>query len=263
MPFHFLNRYFGDAQRGKIIFLHIPKTGGCTFRDVLLQIYSDGYRYCEDPDVDHIKQLLAKHECVELHVGKFQGTDIYFHKNIIQKPHWNYLKNQKLFIMFRDPVNRLISNYFELARRRFVEKGVETPPLTESSLKEWEHNKQVGFLLGNHPSTRKIPNRDDLEYAKRLLSELEINVGILERYPESLQLFEYVSGRKIPSRTIQIQNQTPRPALDRINQRTRDHIREKNSLDQELYDYAMRMLDERIAKARINSDTDFRFVANT
>jgi LPS sulfotransferase NodH len=253
-----LPRLVGKNSKNKTIFLHLPKTGGTTFREILLQAYPNRYHYCEDPDVAYIKGKLLEFDCVEFHVGEFQGSHIYFHKELIQKQHWPYLRKRNIFIMFRDPVERVISNHFELSRKRFRERGI-TPGSLVDSLPDHVHNKQVGYVLGNHPSTQKIPTKADLEAAKDILESLNIQIGILERYGESLQLFEKVTKKRIANRIIPKKNQTGKFASEGIDEKIRNYIRERNFLDQELYEYALRLFETQIRKAKLNPKDHFTF----
>jgi len=249
-----------NTQRSAVFF-HIPKTGGTTFRKILLQLFENSFCYCEDPGILSIRESFDRCRCVEFHVGEFQGRNIYFHKEIIQRQNRIHLDGRILLIMFRDPVDRVISNYFQLKRKREDERKPNAAETLEESLRNPQtHNKQVGYVLGNHPSELNPVTSDYLERAKQILTDLKMTIGITEKYTQSLLLLESVTGMRIKSEPIPIENQTNGTFLNQIDDKTRDYIREKNFLDQELYDFACKLFEEQCVKARLENGRNFDFV---
>ena len=41
----------------KTVFLHVPKTGGATFRDIMSSIYGQAFHFCMDPTVAGVRGI--------------------------------------------------------------------------------------------------------------------------------------------------------------------------------------------------------------
>jgi len=140
----------------------------------------------------------------------------------------------------------------------FDQLGIPMPETLEDFLSAPYGNPQLSFLLGDTQiTTGRAVDEDDLERAKELIAELNITVGILERYAESLAVFEHLVGRQIPSSTIEIQNQSP----DRleIDAATRDWIARRNHLDVALYEFAAARFDAQVATLLKGTPARFAF----
>jgi len=228
----------------KVVFIHIPKTGGTTFRMVLRKLYPNSFNRCQNPSFNEVLKDLERFQCTEFHVAKAGSKSFYTHKDIIQKPNWRYLEDKHIFVMFRNPVNRVVSSYFEKLRRSDQR---HSPELLKKYVSiDGVHNLQTGFLIGMHPSSRKFPERSDLKFAKQLLQSLKINVGIMEHYDESLHLLEFVTGKQISDRNVRVENVTDNTLRAEVDDATRDMIQQKNLLDQELYEYAVDLFEKQL-----------------
>jgi hypothetical protein len=153
----------------KIIFIHIPKTGGTTLKDILIRDYGED-NYYEDtsdfgvPDISSIdKQLISGHIS------------------------FNYsLDSNILLTMLRNPIDRIISHYRHVLyndhpSKQYAEKGLEyyaTNP----------HHPQL-----DNGMIRQIINKMDLPVGSinRLHLNKAINklssftsVGILEQFDD-------------------------------------------------------------------------------
>ncbi|MFB0986443.1 MAG: hypothetical protein QMB94_09090, partial [Phycisphaerales bacterium] len=107
---------------------------------------------------------------------------------------------------------------------------------------------QLKFLRGKDPDDDRVLTDADLQRAKRLISTVGINVGILERYSDSLHLFEQVTGSKIPFGVVVVRNKNRVPEAQRgVDDATRQRIRDMNVLDQGLYDFAKKVFGDQIA----------------
>ena len=145
--------------------------------------------------------------------------------------------------------------------RSFEKAGLSVPNSLQDFINVPFANLQLGDLLGNHQlKSGKAVVDSDLEYAKHLLTTLNVNIGITERYSESLRIFETVTGKRIPNRIIEIKNQNPsRSAATKVNEQTRKQIREKNHLSQQLYEYALQRFEEQFAACGEPTDAPITF----
>ena len=234
-----------SAVRKKIVFLHVAKTGGSTFRRIVSELYGDSFHTCRDRSIEDIAFTLAQYDAVEFH-GVTTTTE-WFRPfgEIVRLGRWDLLENVEVFTMLRDPVDRYLSNFFYMvSRREFTEAamanhGYKFPESLEEMM-SWpaSFNFQIDFLLGK-PAKAGVPvTRDDLEAVKEMLLRLNVHVGLTERFAESTHIFESITGRRVPGNLIRNTNRNPnRPALESVPEATRKLIRERSALEQELYDF--------------------------
>jgi hypothetical protein len=89
----------------------------------------------------------------------------------------------------------------------------------------------------------------DLEVAKGILSSVGVTIGITERFNESLHVLENVTGRSIPAGKVAVANRNPhRPDSAVLDTEIRRLVRRTNSLDVELYEYAVQLFEEQLAQ---------------
>src|SRR4029079_15299730 len=138
------------------------------------------------------------------HSGEANGRSIYFHENIILPENWKYLDDTKMFIMFRNPVDRLISHYYQILDSRnnprvqnlFQRMSVPFPETIDDFIMlPSVHNVQVGFLAGHHFSMKSIQTEWELEIAKKFLMRPAVTIGITEKFGDSIRFLEHVLGR--------------------------------------------------------------------
>jgi hypothetical protein len=245
-----------NASR-KVVFFHIMKTGGVTFRHVLSSIYRDSFHIVTNPDFDSVCSALKSFDCIEFHTLPHQGDFAHMHTSLVSQGRWDLLQGADIFTMFRDPVDQVVSQYFYLMQKReFVEpayrlNGVPFPETIEQYLDQPLHlNNQLAFLAGKY---RLKPGndltRDDLDEVKRMLVNLNFRVGLTERFAESLHVFETVTERAIPGGKVVNLNQNPhRPPLQAISTRIKDRIRALSSFDAELYAFARELFSMDLAQ---------------
>ena len=241
----------------KVVFFHIMKTGGMTFRRVLSSIYEDKFHVVENPGIESVANSLKSFDCIEFHTLPFEGDFYHMHANLANQRRWDVLAGADVFTMFRDPVDQVVSQYFYLHHKRaFLEpayklNGMKFPETMDQYLDNPIHlNNQLAFLVGKY---RMKPGNDvslaDLDAAKAMLIQLNVHPGLTERFAESLHIFETITGRRVPGGQILNLNQNPdRLPLEEIPARTRDRIRELSALDNVLYSFARDLFMKDVAQ---------------
>lgn len=235
----------------KVVFLHVQKTGGITFRRILSSIYGEAFHFCSDPSVDAVARALKEFDCLELHMANQAGNVVCSHSELARQGRWDLLCGADIFCMFRDPVDQAVSLYYYLLEMRdsaelyYKAMGMPFPESLQQYVECDTHfNNQLRFLVDKLHLTTKL-TREDLAKAKDLLASLRVHLGLTERYGDSLHVFESVTRQCIPGRRFEIHNRTPnRPSLSQIPRGVINRIREQSALDIELYDFGRGLLEE-------------------
>ena len=209
-----------------MIFLtHIPKTGGTTFRHILINNYS--WRHYDFPE--------SKKKIVEL-------GDYPFNSNIIRhiksmSGHWlRYSDNTKLlvpdvkFIVFlRDPIMRIISLFYHI--QRYENSRI--------NFKKWVDDDYKGQILSNF-QTKYIAGYNNLEIAKSILKNGYFFVGITEQFDKSLLILKKKLGDYFDARYV-IKRYSKSKSEEILNnsnyKNTIEILYEQNELDLKLYKY--------------------------
>jgi len=202
----------------KFISIHIPKTGGKTFLGILSKLYNG--KLCHDKkDIPH--------------TGKWGYPKSYMKYDVIHG-HFIYDKyihlNVPYIVWLRDPVKRLISQYFfQKVRGCSRRKGNDVHQVRLIR----EHMNIVQF------AQMKANIMTDVYLCGRPLESFAF-VGILERFDDSLKLFEKFTGKKI-NFSYPIQNvQGVKPY---ISPGQKKQIAAHNKKDIAYYNNALRRFD--------------------
>ncbi len=241
---HLLKKWLGAGKRAPIeekgppageaalelISIHIPKTAGTSFRNTLRGVY--GEQSVVRLDIGLVRQEVRVEE--ELYNQPFLPA----HARVIHG-HFSYpllLKNFQVpegipvITWLRDPVERVISNYFYLARRLAEElqeerKGLNILKKMQRSLLEYANYE---------PSQNRMS-----KFLEGLKLEGLFFVGIQEDYSHSLErLAGLLEWRDFP---VFHHNQTgSHDSL--VSPQEREQIRAWNSQDVALYEKALEMV---------------------
>ena len=217
-----------------ILFIHIPKTAGISFRKGLEEIYSD--RLCKDYS-DSIFDSWRRREDSMRAVYQNRAALICDYDVIYGNfpvPKYSLLNSDgddsTLFCtLLRDPVDRVISEYRSLTTKPDPQRHAKNMTLTE--------------FAGSYPQ-RKIYSL----FTKGMPLYQFAFIGITEEYTRSLDLFAQIFNIRIPYYNI---NVSPGSKLD-LDARERQEIETILKDNYRIYNDARRLFDERCKEFHIS-----------
>lgn len=206
-------------NKDKVIFIHIPKTGGTTINSAMNNTFWQtevGFNY---------RHILPNKQS--------NSGDIFDSKNISK------YKNYIIFMMLRDPVDRLISEYYFIKERKeFIDLLKNKPKNFESYIKNRQtQNGVVNFLRGRRMYDVHSAKQEDLDEVLNVIDNNPIHTGIFEQFAESLYYFGEKTGIKW-KKNIEVKRMTfKRPKAKEVPIEIRNLILEHNQLDVKLYEH--------------------------
>ena len=225
---------FSGSQFPEIISLHIPKTAGTSFRNILKNVYGDDQvvRFdINEKGIVRINESLYNKTSLP-NVKVIHGHFVY--NDLIQ--FFDLPQKHKLITWVRDPVTRVVSNFYYLESRlkelldeennnlNIIHKLQKT--LIEYSRSEINRNRQAKFLTG-------IP-----------LEKFDF-IGIHEHFnTEVNRLSKILNWNKEPE--ILFHNKTPENRPE-ISAEILDEIYTLNLDDVKLYDEAIKIRNKSIS----------------
>ena len=230
-------------MKSKNIFIHIPKTGGTTINCAM-----NKSQWQTKPDFNyrHIIYETKKSNC----------EDIFLPENYPK-----YLEF-KIFMLLRNPIDRLISEYYFIKDRHEFMSLIRPIP---RNLKEYIKNNQtnnymIGFLVGKRMYDKNLVNEKDYELVIKAIENLNIHVGLFEEFEKSLHYFSTQTKIKWP-KNIPIKRITlSRPKFNDVSDEIKDLILKHNALDFKLYNYCKTRFDDQTLPLKKNSN--FNFIGN-
>ena len=251
------------ARPPRLIFLHIPKTGGTTLRQIIERQYAPTRAYFQrggDPlqaaylealrrgSLEEQTGILASRhdaELRELRAGRASGD-----LRLVAGHYWYGLHEELpgdwvYSTMLRDPIDRVLSLYAHRVRYHGVDMDVET--YLERAVDFDQHDGQTRRFAP--PADRQWApcTRDHLELAEERLRTRFAIVGLTERFDESLVLMARSFGwRNLGYAPALVSESRPRP--EDLSARARRLLERQNELDLELFGLARQLFDERVAR---------------
>ena len=231
----------------KMIFLHIPKSGGMT----LWRLINNNYHDNEVLFIDSFD-----------YEGSFEKLFSIVRNNPDQLKliggHIGYGLHKKLpgdseyITVLRNPVERIISQYHYITRtpqhylyNQVVSKRMSLLDYVSSDLTREISNDQTRMIAGASQDLGIGDNSQYyLELAKKNLQEHFRVAGLLERFDEAVAMFMLELGWENLEFTKQ--NVTSYSAQPVVKNGVIEVIRERNLLDTQLYEYAEKIFEEKI-----------------
>jgi len=240
-----------------LIFLHLPKTAGQSFRTLLERRFG-AERVVYVNTLEERDRLLAEyapgrfaaavgHMPYGLHTCLAEPCT-YF--TVLREPVDRYLSH--FYYMWNDPRHPMhatlhregldLAAYLErVAPRRYMELNTQVKRLLDTDFRgTWWGVRRRGphDVVGE----RRALGEDELREAERNLTEKVVHFGVYEQLAESIRLFAHLLGGGVED--LPLVNATPRrAAVDELPAALVERIREANRLDVELYGFALASFD--------------------
>ena len=220
-----------------VLFHHIPKCAGSAFSKALAHYYGERYEWFHGPDgalAAMLSDLNNGHAAVG---GHFSITDPKFHR----------LCECRDFILtttFREPVERVISNYYYLlnTRKHFLHSVARKHTLSEVFKKGLGHKLQlsneVTKMLGGTGE-----DDDCLQRAKDAVDRYTI-FGLQEQMPTLARLFQELLG--VGFVVTRAPAPYHRPRIEDIDSHTIGLIKEYNQQDIALHRHVKAVYDYKL-----------------
>lgn len=224
-----------------LIFLHLPKSGGNTFYDII----SSQKRYQSTCDMRNCNVYdLTPEETKRLEMV-YGHMAFGIHKQLPQS-------NFAYITFLRHPIDRVVSHYY-------FHRGIKDPNNVLGEMfncmtlydyvtsAEWDDNPVYVAASTVNIQTRLLTDtmEDNCEAAKNNLIKYFTVVGTTERFDDTLSVLEKKLGWEIE--TYEKRNVTvDRPALAEVPKEIIEIIKRKNEHDIALYQLANQLLDEQL-----------------
>jgi hypothetical protein len=227
-----------------LISVHVPKTGGTSFRKILQSLYGDGFREdypwtenrpiwmiqgFDDLSQAEIRDSLRDIRCIHGHFPARKYAPLQSVEGLgIQLVTW-----------LRDPIERAVSTYLFL-------RSLNTPADQQP---DWERKAKTLDMLEYFQSTPYGSNRQAAQLRDVDLSRFSF-IGIMERYEETIRLFLTQFMPKSSTVTIphELKNESRVGKRYQIEDEVRQVLLEKNVHDFRLYQAGCELFDRRIKK---------------
>lgn len=229
-----------NRSNNKVVFLHVPKTGGSTFVGLLKDSIKISKADKDIPThiIDDIGNIQIKHIDFSNEERRFQYPEIF--KNKVQE-------STKVFMLLRDPVERIISEFnfqYHLLKGKEGNKNAaiisKLKPIPNSLDKYIEfpntQNYQTKFLLGRKIADPKKVSNDEFEMILNGIKNIPIYCGVTEEYSSFLQLFQEKTGIQLKKK-ITIRKKTPQEFKFDCSEELTKKIIKLNQYDFKLYNY--------------------------
>lgn len=231
-----------------LIFFHINKAAGQTFRSILQDQYRDSYIYTiygENTKGNHSADFIAfpeeKKRRIKVLMGHMPfGLHVYF-------------SQPSVYITFlRNPLDRLISLYYYILRVEnhpqhdlFISSGITLETFLTGNNSAQQDNYQVRILTNSlqiEPGT--ITDGIFAQACLNLHKYCPIT-GIVDRYDESLILFKRAFGWNMPCYKRKNVSSNRKRNIE-LSDEVKAIVEENNRYDFELYNRASKLLDSQI-----------------
>jgi len=210
-------------------FLHIPKTGGSTFKELFRTSF--GPRHCDmiapRGRLPITRRYVGKHRWLY----PFGLKSICSHELINAYRELGDMPDVRFVALIRDPVRRSASHYQHDYGNFAAGRTDACPPFDEWIELPENRNRQLKFLTGE----------EDLVLAKKMLAEKTFFVGVTEQLRDSIEQFSVLAPEPfnptIPDKNVSQDNTVKNRLLEDGNAVAK--MEEANNLDLQLYRFVV------------------------
>ncbi len=225
----------------QLLFFHVHKTAGMSFVRLFEQLYAT-HELCPT-------DWPYRHRLHVIHPEEFQRAKFIRGHFAYDSVMAHFARKPILLTFLRDPVSRFLSHFKHLKRAEGDPPGIHEK-IQDLSLEEFLGIPELTSLLANM-SVRLLVGIEpdqlgdlDLRKAQDRLASFEF-IGITEHFERSIQLLCWMLG--LPSvRYFHHENVAPFEE-NRTDPKTLQRIEELNWADRELYNFGIRLFEDRYA----------------
>jgi hypothetical protein len=245
-----------DKHKGRTaVFLHIPKTAGSTMRFILRAQYAK----------EHLLHLKGDPTMVET-LHNFKMGDGAGRENIqLLSGHIEFGIHEYLplpadyFTLLRDPIDRILSDYYYILRtpthpryEEMTRKKMSIEAYIEQGILE---NAQTRLISGTWLTNPRQCDRKSLEMAKENLKNHFVVVGLTNRFDETLLLLQKALGWQniVYAKRNVTRN---RPGLEAVSDGDLAAMKQVSEFDAELFKYVTQTFDEKLASLGASFERD-------
>lgn len=243
----------------KLIFLHIPKTAGSTFHDILARNTAPEKTYT----LDGLQPEASVAEFKELTAAGRSSYDL-VKGHMLFGLHRHVPEPCTYITFLREPVERVVSYYYYVRRfqdhylhRQVADSRMTLQQFVDSGLTTEVCDFQVKLLAGSEPALHsKQYDESLLTMARSNIENYFSAVGLVEYFDQSLLLMKQRLAWQFTPYYERMNVTANRAKIDTIDENIIKFIRNRNVLDCALYDWALsrfrRDLDlEKISQGKV------------
>ncbi|MCF8238484.1 MAG: sulfotransferase family 2 domain-containing protein [Saprospiraceae bacterium] len=218
-----LRKFFGiqEPHRLELISIHIPKTAGTSFYAILQDIYGKSH------------SIEVKREQARANAGKFQRFLLPEHLVLHGHFHFEEVRNLfdpsrvRLVTWLREPVNRVISNYY------FFNRKVNEDP----NHSEWHRRDEPLEVYAHYEENRNRMTK----FLDGIALEDLFFFGIQEHFEEDVALLRKKMGWPDVQIRSENTNQAYQSQFPPVSADLKEQIRAWNVSDVQLYERALEL----------------------
>ena len=247
------------ALQKTVLFMHIPKTGGTTFSDLLAQNYAPTEVLTLD-GASHRAEIERFAEMNETKRATYRLIQGHLHFGFHQ-----FVPGESIYLTcLREPVARAVS-FYAYARNQpdhylhplFVKDRLDLKGLLERKATPELFNHQTRMVAGS-PRDRQAPvGRAELEIAKQNLTSHFLFVGLTEEFDAGLMLMSRMFGWTMPL-YVKRNVTEAKIKIDSLDAETHAMLREANALDLELHRFALELFEARRRAAGAGFESELK-----